>query len=186
MGGLDVDRRRPPHPRQLVGAERQRQADHHYEVGFEPPAATRNVDGHARRRWTGLDHEHHVPGAGAGVQRPSAAGPWSARQVGRDDRPAARRSRVSRGRSRGRQPGCGTSDCAYFHITASGMAPNTDYQVNCYGDDGSGMQQFDTGTSYVGSGPAGNISQDASCYWGYPGRPVYATLNGIRSSTSTW
>ncbi len=66
------------------------------------------------------------------------------------------------------------------------MAPNTDFQVNCYGDDGSGMKQFDTGTSYVSSGPAGNINQDASCYWGYGGRPVYATLNGIRSSTSTW
>ena len=48
------------------------------------------------------------------------------------------------------------------------------------------MHQFDTGTSYVSSGPAGNINQDASCYWGYGGRPVYATLNGIRSSTSTW
>ena len=66
------------------------------------------------------------------------------------------------------------------------MAPNTDFQVNCYGDDGSGMKQFDTGTSYVSSGPAGNINQDASCYWGYGGQPVYATLNGIRSNTSRW
>ena len=66
------------------------------------------------------------------------------------------------------------------------MDPNTSYQVDCYGNDGSGMKKFDTGTSYVSSGPAGNISQDATCYWGYGGAPVYATLNGIQSSTSTW
>ena len=63
------------------------------------------------------------------------------------------------------------------------MDPNTSYQVDCYGN---GSGQFDTGTSYVSSGPAGNINQDATCYFGYGGAPVYATLNGIRSSTSTW
>ena len=63
------------------------------------------------------------------------------------------------------------------------MAPNTSYQVDCYSSiDG----QFDTGTSYVSSGPGGGINQDASCYFGYPGATVWVTLNGIRSSNSTW
>jgi hypothetical protein len=132
--------------------------------------------------WTGLDYETSYS---VRVQACNevGCGEWSATRSATTE-PAPRTITVSRGRSAVGQPGCGTPDCAFFHINASGMAPNTNYQVNCYGDDGSGMRQFDTGTSYVSSGSAGNINQDASCYWGYGGQPVYATLNGIRSSTN--
>ena len=78
---------------------------------------------------------------------------------------------------------CDTPACAHFHINASGMEPSTRYQVDCYSSVGG---RFDTGTSYVSSGPGGNIDQDTSCYFGYPGATVWATLNGIESNRSTW
>jgi hypothetical protein len=154
-----------------------------YEVQLNGGAQSDTVQGNAKT-FGGLaaDTSYNVRVRACNV---IGCGPWSATVSARTDAPP-RTITVSRGRSAVGQPGCGTSECAYFHIDASGMDPNTRYQVNCYGDSGSGMHQFDTGTSYVSSGPAGNINQDASCYWGYPGRPVYATLNGIRSSTTTW
>jgi large repetitive protein len=154
----------------------------HYEVGFQPGGGDPDVRA-TSKRFDGLQ-----PGTEYTVRvracNSVGCGEWSADKSATTN--TEQSIRVSRGRSAVGQQGCGTSECAFFHITASGMAPNTDFQINCFGDDGSGMKQFDTGTSYVSSGPAGNVNQDASCYWGYPGRPVYATLNGIRSSTSTW
>jgi hypothetical protein len=111
-------------------------------------------------------------------------GPWSGWEYATTPDPP-RSIRVSRG-ARVNNGDCSTPDCANFHITASGMTPNTNYQVDCFGNDGSGMRQFDQGTSYVRSGPAGNIDQDATCFWGFGGAEVYATLNGIESSHSRW
>lgn len=94
----------------------------------------------------------------------------------------ARQISVSRGQPAVGLAGCESPECAYLHITASGMDPNTVYQVDCYG----GGAQFDVGLSYLRSDPAGNINGDATCYWGYGGTEVYVTLNGINSATSTW
>jgi hypothetical protein len=148
-----------------------------YEV--DGPGGTINEQQRSHT-WSGLqpDTEYSVRvracnGVGCGA--------WSATRSARTE--SERVINVSRGRSAVGQPGCSHSSCAFLHISASGMAADTSYQVNCFSSvDG----QFDTGTSYVRSGAAGNINQDASCYFGYPGETVWVTLNGIRSNSTTW
>jgi hypothetical protein len=136
------------------------------------------------RTWTGLQPSTRYT---VRVRACNAVGcgDWSATEAATTpDPPAPPRSiNVSRGRSAVGQPGCSHSSCAFVHISASGMEPNTSYQVDCFSSyDG----QFDTGSSYVSSGPAGGINADASCYFGYPGETVWVTLNGIRSNSTTW
>jgi hypothetical protein len=108
-------------------------------------------------------------------------GPWSADRSA-TTKPAPSSIRVSHGRSAVGQPNCGTPSCAFLHATLNGLSANTTYQFNCYGSG----SQFDTGTFTARTNGNGDWEGDLSCYWGYPGTPVYFTANGQRSNTITW
>jgi hypothetical protein len=190
-GGNTVNARTPGPPAQVGGLDvssASRRIDASWSAPNDngKPITRYEVDGpggtineqQRSHSWTGLqpDTEYSVR---VRACNEVGCGAWSATRSART--PSEREINVSRG-ARVNNSDCSTADCANFHITASGMTPNTSYQVNCYGNG----RQFDTGTSYVRSGPGGGINQDASCFWGFPGAEVWVTLNGIESSHSRW
>lgn len=150
-----------------------------YEVQRDP-GGTSNTQARSRE-WTGLpdDTRYRVRVRACNEVGCGAWSGWDAATT-----PSAPRTiNVSRGASAVGRPGCSHSSCAYVHVSATGMAPNTRYQVDCFSSNGG---QFDTGNSYLTSNGNGRIDQDASCYFGFPGETVWVTLNGIRSNNTTW
>ena len=90
----------------------------------------------------------------------------------------ARTVSVTKGGSAQGRPGCSSSACRYLQVTFSNFSSAT-HTIACRasgGDEGG----FYT---YTRSGTSGT---SAVCYYGFSGRLVWATVDGVASSKITW
>lgn len=77
---------------------------------------------------------------------------------------------------------CDTSSCAYIVVTVSGIAPGS-YPVSLGDNSGDPTPYL---AASIGVDGAGNGRMDRPNTFGYPGRQVWATVDGIRSADYTW
>ncbi|MDO9354791.1 MAG: hypothetical protein Q7T55_13930 [Solirubrobacteraceae bacterium] len=84
---------------------------------------------------------------------------------------------VTKGGSAQGQPGCTSSACAYVQITFDRF-PAGNHTVTCRASGEEGGYY-----SYAASGTSGN---SATCYYGFPGREVWATVDDVQSNRVVW
>jgi hypothetical protein len=119
-----------------------------------------------------------------GVAARDAAGNVSARSsvVGRTaDCPApppAPTVSLSKGSSAQGQPGCSSSACRYMQINWANFHGGN-HTIVCRASSGDEGGFF----SYVRSGSSGS---SAVCYYGFPGRTVWVTVDGVESNKIVW
>ena len=167
----------------LVGAERQRQADH--PLRGRHPAR--------RRRATRTRPSHAWDGPAATAPTYTRAGPGVQRgRLRRVERRAERHARRPRRRDHASASGrtarrrrCDTPSCAHLSTStppAWSRTPATRSTAS-RGSAASSTPAPRTSTN----GPSGTVNIDIVCYFGYPGATVWVTLNGIRSdNTTSW
>jgi hypothetical protein len=78
---------------------------------------------------------------------------------------------VARGRSAAGRPGCASAACSYLVVSSTGLPPGP-HVVRCRGAGG-------TWATYTT-----RRSTSAVCYFGHPGRLVWASVDGVRSRNS--
>jgi hypothetical protein len=76
---------------------------------------------------------------------------------------------------------CSDASCAYIVVSVTGIAPG-DYAIKFW-DDAPGEQMPDRPIPVGGSG---NASVQTENYFGYPGRHITATVDGVTSPQFTW
>lgn len=89
---------------------------------------------------------------------------------------------VYRGASAVGQPGCTDSACAYVKVVLQNFAPNTTVKITCRANNGA---QSGFASYQVRTGAAGR-STSSRCYYGYVGRRVWVTANGVESNHLLW
>ena len=75
---------------------------------------------------------------------------------------------------------CSDPSCAYLRVTLSNFEPNTRVTIYCHESNESPF------TSYVVTTNAQGNSTSEQCFFGYPGRQVWASAGGITTSRFTW
>lgn len=85
--------------------------------------------------------------------------------------------------SKGRAGGCTSESCRWIDLSATNLTPNTSYTIRCY-DEGTAFGSGRTATSTSN----GSLNVNDICFFGFPGRQVWATVNpgNHRSNTITW
>ncbi len=92
--------------------------------------------------------------------------------------PPPKKVAVARGGSAQGQPGCSVSSCRYIQVTHSGFSSAT-HTIVCRASGGDEGGFY----SYTRTGASGASSV---CYYGFPGRSVWATVDGVASPKITW
>ena len=82
---------------------------------------------------------------------------------------------ISKGASAVGQPNCTHSSCAFVTVNFSGFAPGP-HQVSCF-------STLDSGAFYTYTTSNTTTSY---CYYGYPGRSVWVTVDGTQSNVIVW
>ena len=72
--------------------------------------------------------------------------------------------------------GCTSSACAYVVVSFSGFSAGN-HTITCYADDPTAGPYYAYTTSATSS---------AICVYGFPGRHVWATVDGVSSGQLTW
>ncbi len=85
---------------------------------------------------------------------------------------------VSEGASAQGQPGCSSSACHYLNISWANFGSGG-HTFTCHSNH-AGDESFST---FNRSGAGGSV---ASCYFGWNGSQVWATVDGVNSNTITW
>lgn len=92
--------------------------------------------------------------------------------------PPVRKVAVAKGASAQGMSGCASAACRYIKVSFSGFSTGS-HKITCRASGG-----YEGGFySYTRSG-ASNTS--AICYYGFPGRKVWATVDGVASAKVTW
>jgi len=97
-----------------------------------------------------------------------------------DPPPPPRTITVGRGNARPADGQCSHSSCAYIRVTISNYAPNTRVTIICHESAESNFRSYTVTTD----GNGNNTSE--MCFFGYPGRQVWAEAGGLTASRFTW
>jgi hypothetical protein len=82
------------------------------------------------------------------------------------------------------QPNC-AAPCNFLAISLVSFAPNTTYTVSCQTDNPPPAHTFFSFTARTND--AGDYtSRTTLCWYGVPGRRVWATAGGVTSNVVTW
>jgi hypothetical protein len=88
---------------------------------------------------------------------------------------------VSKGGSAQGQSGCSSSACRYVQISWANFGSGATVSVQCWSDvDSIPFYSFTKASNGAGAG------SDARCYFGFPGRNVWAVVNGVQSNRVVW
>jgi len=85
---------------------------------------------------------------------------------------------LTKGDSAQGQPGCSSSACRYMVVSFSNFSDGP-HTITCRASDGDEGGFY----SYVRSGPNNTSSV---CYYGFPGRTAWVTVDGVRSNAVVW
>jgi len=94
--------------------------------------------------------------------------------------PPPRGITVARGRARPADGECSHSSCAYLRVTLSNYAPNTRVTIQCHESQSSPFASYQVTTNANGN------STSEICFFGYPGRQIWASAGGLTAVRFTW
>jgi hypothetical protein len=92
--------------------------------------------------------------------------------------PPTRVASLAKGASAQGQPACTISSCRFLEVTFSDF-DGGNHQIVCRASDGDEGGYY----TYV---RAGSSSTSAVCYYGFPGRTVWVTVDGVESNHIAW
>ena len=85
---------------------------------------------------------------------------------------------LAKGGSAQGQPGCSSSACRFLSVNFANFSAGT-HTITCRASNGDENGYY----SYTRSGASGS---SAVCYYGFPGRSVWVTVDGVASNTVVW
>lgn len=152
-----------------------------YNVELSPGGTTSTTS--TGYTWSDLEYDTDYQ---ARVQACNAVGcgAWSAWSAS-DSTPSPQpdpSATASKGASAQGESGCSSSYCAFVHLEMNDFTPNQDYTVRCW----SSRDGYWSSPETVHTDGSGHLSQDLSCYYGYPDNQVRVEGSSWQTNTFTW
>jgi hypothetical protein len=97
-----------------------------------------------------------------------------------DPPPPPRSITVGRGPSRPADGQCSHTSCAYIQVTISNYPPNSQVTIICHESAETNFSRYTVTTNGDG------YSRSNVCFFGYPGRQVWAEAGGLSATRFTW
>jgi hypothetical protein len=88
---------------------------------------------------------------------------------------------TGRGPSRPSDGQCWDPSCAYLRVTLQNFTPNTSYRIACHES-----TENNFGSMTVRTNGSGYAVAERGCFFGYPGRQVWASVGDVYSNRFTW
>lgn len=88
---------------------------------------------------------------------------------------------TGRGPSRPSDGQCWDPSCAYLRVTLENFTPNTSYRIACHES-----TENNFGSMTVRTNGSGYAVAQGGCFFGYPGRQVWASVGNVYSDRFTW